>query len=70
MDNQLSSLERQRSAYLVQAKQDVESRRAVHNAQLKSYDQQIKPLKRKQTFQKFSQAFANFGQRVGKMGPG
>jgi len=67
--NKLSSLEQSRVAYLQQAKRDIETRRALHNAQLNQYNQEIKPLKRQQSLNNFKQVLSNIGRVAGKMGP-
>lgn len=65
----LKNLQLQREQYIRSARNDVEARRAMHNQNLKTYDQEIKPLKRKQFFSNLKQGFSNFGNAVSHMGP-
>ena len=69
LTNKINILQQERNQYLQQARKDVATRRAMHNAELQSYDQEIKPLKRKVWTASMKQKFAAFGQNVGRMGP-
>lgn len=69
LSQKINLLEQQRNEYLSEARKDVATKRAMHNAQLNSYNEEIKPLKRKQFFANMQQGFTNFAKSVGKMGP-
>ncbi len=59
----------QKDQYLQEARQDISARRAMHNARIQAYDQEIKPLKRKAWRASVADNFNKIGSRMGKMGP-
>ena len=69
LNQKISLLEGQKNQYLQQARQDINSRRAMHNSQIQQYDQEIKPLKHKAWVASVKDNFRIIGQRMGKMGP-
>ncbi|KKL96192.1 hypothetical protein LCGC14_1846940 [marine sediment metagenome] len=69
LTHKIRNLEGQRDQYMQEARKDIQSRRAMHNSQLQSYEQDIKPLKRKARMESIQQNLASIGARVGKMGP-
>jgi len=69
LNQKLHSAQSQKDQYLAEARKDITARRAMHNAQLQAYDQEIKPLKRKVWHASIADNFSKIGERVGKMGP-
>ena len=69
INSKINLLSGEKQQYMEQARKDVATRRAMHNAQLQAYDQEIKPLKRQALIASLKQNFSEIGQKVGKMGP-
>ena len=69
LTRKITTLQQEKDSYMQQARSDIESRRAAHNAQLQNYDREIKPLKRQAWTKSMRMKFQEFGQSVGKMGP-
>ena len=69
LTQKIRSLESEKGEYLQAARKDIATRRAMHNAQIQAYDQEIKPIKRKARITSIRENFAAMGSKVGKMGP-
>ena len=69
LNRRISAIDNDRRNYHQQAKQDIEARRAMHNSQLKTYEQESKSLKRKAWAASMKENLSKIGQSVGKMGP-
>ena len=69
LNQKLHSAQGEKDQYLAEARKDIATRKAMHNAQLQAYDQEIKPLKKKAWRASIVDNFNKIGARMGKMGP-